>query len=101
MGTWIAHLRVAENLLPHLGSVDEVAFAYGSLAPDSGLPNADWSAFDPPKEVTHFLRPGEDEGRIKELRPIHRCRQEARVRLLLVRPDRRCSGLWQGGTAVG
>jgi hypothetical protein len=67
MGTWISHLRIAEQLLTSMPQLDEVAFIYGNLAPDSGLPNADWSAFDPPKEVTHFLRLGEDEGRIKDL----------------------------------
>jgi hypothetical protein len=68
MGTWISHLRIAEQLLTAIPQLDEVAFIYGNLAPDSGLPNADWSAFDPPKEVTHFLGPREaDEGRIKDL----------------------------------
>src|SRR5262245_39081459 len=64
MGTWISHLRIAENLLAQIPGLDEVAFAYGNLAPDSGLPNADWTIFDPPKTVTHFLRVGEDEGQI-------------------------------------
>jgi hypothetical protein len=67
MGTWISHLRIAEQLLAGIPHLDEVTFIYGNVAPDSGLPNADWSAFDPPKEVTHFLKPGEDEGRIKDL----------------------------------
>lgn len=67
MGTWITHLRLAENLLAHIPGLDEVAFAYGNLAPDSGVPNADWTAFDPPKTVTHFLRAGEDEGEIHDL----------------------------------
>jgi hypothetical protein len=68
MGTWISHLRIAEQLLTAMQQLDETAFIYGNLAPDSGLPNADWSAFDPPKEVTHFLGPREaDEGRIKDL----------------------------------
>ena len=67
MGTWISHLRVAESLLTELPGLDEAAFTIGNLAPDSGIPNADWSAFDPPKEVTHFLRPGEDEGRCADL----------------------------------
>ncbi len=67
MGTWISHLRIAEQLLTIIPQLDETAFIYGNLAPDSGLPNADWTAFDPPKEVTHFLKPGEDEGRIKDL----------------------------------
>ena len=67
MSTWISHLRIAENLLESLPEFDLVAFACGHLAPDSGLPNADWSAFDPPKEVTHYLKKGEGEGDIRDL----------------------------------
>ncbi len=67
MGTWISHLRVAENLLRVWQDVDPAAFAFGNLAPDSGIPNADWSAFDPPKTLTHFLRAGDDEGRCQDL----------------------------------
>ncbi|MEP6986470.1 MAG: hypothetical protein ABI970_12775, partial [Chloroflexota bacterium] len=67
MAPWIAHLRVAEALSNGLLS-DKTAFAYGSLAPDSGKPNADWTAFDPPKEVTHFLRRGEGEDKIHDLK---------------------------------
>ncbi len=66
MGTWISHLRIAAQLWPRLPGVDEAALAYGSLAPDSGLPNADWTAFDPPKTVTHFLHPGEGEEAIRD-----------------------------------
>ena len=71
MGTWIGHLRIAEHLLAELPGLAEEAFSCGNLSPDSGVPNEDWSAFDPPKEVTHFLRPGEDEGRIQDLRFYH------------------------------
>ena len=67
MGTWIAHLRIAENLLPHFPEVDEVTFAFGNLSPDSGIPNEDWTQFDPPKEVTHFLRKGDGEDAIFDL----------------------------------
>src|SRR5215216_1363660 len=67
MGTWISHLRVAENLLSHFPEVDEVTFTFGNLSPDSGIPNADWTEFDPPKEVTHFLRRGEEEYAIQDL----------------------------------
>lgn len=67
MTTWIGHLRVAEKLLGALPELDETAFAFGNLAPDSGIPNADWSAFDPPKTVTHFLRRGEGEANIHDL----------------------------------
>ena len=67
MGTWISHLRVAENLLAHFPEVDEVAFTFGNLSPDSGIPNADWTEFDPPKEVTHFLHKGQEEHEIHDL----------------------------------
>ena len=67
MGTWISHLRVAENLLPHFPEVDEVTFTFGNLSPDSGIPNADWTEFDPPKEVTHFLRKDGEEHEIHDL----------------------------------
>lgn len=67
MGTWISHLRIAESLLNHFPELDEVTFAFGNLSPDSGIPNADWTEFDPPKEVTHFLRKGEGEHAIHDL----------------------------------
>ena len=35
--------------------------------PNSGLPNEDWTEFDPPKEVTHFLRKGDGEDAIHDL----------------------------------
>lgn len=68
MGTWISHLRIAEQLASLLPDLDETAFVYGSLAPDSGLPNADWTVFEPPKEVTHFLLKGEGEHAIRDIR---------------------------------
>jgi hypothetical protein len=67
MGTWISHLRVAEQLVGHFPKLDEVTFAFGNLSPDSGIPNEDWTQFDPPKEVTHFLRKGEGEHAIHDL----------------------------------
>jgi hypothetical protein len=67
MGTWISHLRIAETLLEHFSELDEVTFTFGNLSPDSGIPNAEWTEFDPPKEVTHFLRKGEGEDAIHDL----------------------------------
>jgi hypothetical protein len=55
MATWIAHLRIAEKVFQHFPELDEVAFLYGNLAPDSGLPNEDWTQFEPPRKVTHYL----------------------------------------------
>jgi hypothetical protein len=67
MGTWISHLRIAEKLLQFFPALDEVTFTFGNLSPDSGVPNADWTEFDPPKEVTHFLRKGGGEDAIHDL----------------------------------
>jgi hypothetical protein len=67
MGTWISHLRIAEKLLEHFPELDEVTFTFGNLSPDSGIPNTDWTEFDPPKEVTHFLHKGEGEHAIHDL----------------------------------
>jgi hypothetical protein len=67
MGTWISHLRITEKLIPHFPELDEITFTFGNLSPDSGIPNADWTEFDPPKEVTHFMRKGEGEHAIHDL----------------------------------
>ncbi|MFD3158759.1 zinc dependent phospholipase C family protein (plasmid) [Haloimpatiens sp. FM7330] len=58
MATWITHLRIAENILNLGFKFDEKAFVVGNIGPDSGVPNEDWSNFDPPKKVTHWQ--GED-----------------------------------------
>jgi len=67
MTTWIGHLRIAEALLATRPGLDETAFAFGNLGPDSGIPNDDWSEFDPPKAVTHFQHEGGGEDRIHDL----------------------------------
>lgn len=58
MATWIAHLRIAENILNKGYDFDPEAFAVGNIGPDSGVPNEDWSNFNPPKQITHWQ--GED-----------------------------------------
>lgn len=63
----MSHFRIAERLLERLPDLDAQAFILGNVAPDSGRPNADWTVFDPPKTVTHFLRAGEDEGHSRDL----------------------------------
>lgn len=52
MATWITHLRVGEKLLFKGLSKDE--FIVGNIGPDSGVPNEDYSNFDPPRSVTHW-----------------------------------------------
>lgn len=61
MATWIAHLRLAENLLETIERLDASGFALGSIAPDSGIPDEKWENFTPPKEVSHFIIPTEDD----------------------------------------
>jgi hypothetical protein len=56
MATWIAHLRIAENLLEQNPQLDAAQFAIGNVAPDSGIPDEKWEKFEPPPEVTHFKR---------------------------------------------
>jgi hypothetical protein len=56
MATWIAHLRIAENLLASIPGLDPGQFAIGSIAPDAGIPDEKWENFNPPPAVTHFKR---------------------------------------------
>ncbi|MBQ6292798.1 MAG: zinc dependent phospholipase C family protein [Lachnospiraceae bacterium] len=59
MASWMVHLRIADELLPHLKNIDETAFVMGNMAPDSGVPNEDWTQFHPPTSVSHFKRKAE------------------------------------------
>lgn len=56
MASWMIHLGIADDLLMRLQRIDETAFVVGNIAPDSGVPNSDWSEFHPPKTVTHFYK---------------------------------------------
>ena len=50
----MVHLRIADKLLDRIEGLDADAFVLGNIAPDSGVPNEDWSVFTPPPNVTHF-----------------------------------------------
>jgi len=54
MATWIAHLRIAENILNTGKPLEKVAFVAGNIAPDAGVPNEDQSSFSPPTNITHL-----------------------------------------------
>ena len=54
MASWMVHLRVADKLIDRLDNITPTEFVMGNIAPDSGVPNADWSAFFPDKNTTHF-----------------------------------------------
>jgi len=45
MATWIAHLRIAENILNKGYNFEPKAFVVGNIGPDSGVPNEDWSSW--------------------------------------------------------
>lgn len=66
MASWMVHLRIADALLDQFPDIDKTAFVIGNIAPDSGVPNADWSSFTPPKSVSHYYRIQED-GKTKKI----------------------------------
>jgi len=58
MASWMVHLRIADKLLDNIPCLSATEFIVGNLAPDSGVPNEDWSAFIPSTAVSHFRTPG-------------------------------------------
>ncbi len=55
MATWITHLRIADNILNKGYNLETVPFTVGNIGPDSGVPNEDYSAFNPSRKITHWL----------------------------------------------
>ncbi|MBO4845965.1 MAG: zinc dependent phospholipase C family protein [Lachnospiraceae bacterium] len=60
MASWMIHLRIADLMLNELKDIDEAAFVMGNIAPDSGVPNEDWTKYHPPKNVSHFKTKPDD-----------------------------------------
>lgn len=58
MASWMVHLRIADKLLDEIPDLSPVEFIVGNLAPDSGVPNEDWSAFTPSTKISHFKEDG-------------------------------------------
>lgn len=54
MASWMIHLRIADKLLDKIPDTSPIEFIMGNMAPDSGVPNEDWSAFFPSTAVSHF-----------------------------------------------
>lgn len=54
MASWMVHLRIADKLLNEIFNLSSTEFVVGNIAPDSGIPNKDWSAFTPSGDVSHF-----------------------------------------------
>lgn len=56
MATWITHLMIADSVLVRFPELDRRGFCVGSIAPDCNIENEDWTAYTPPREVTHFMQ---------------------------------------------
>ena len=56
MASWMIHLRIADALLDRVQHLSAEEFVMGNIAPDSGVPNEDWTAFRPSTAVSHFRR---------------------------------------------
>ena len=56
MASWMVHLRIADKLLDLIPELSPIEFIVGNIAPDSGVPNEDWSKFSPSTTVSHFRR---------------------------------------------
>lgn len=54
MASWMIHLRVAQQIYEKLNLSEREAFVMGNLAPDSGVPTADGTGFEPDAGVSHF-----------------------------------------------
>lgn len=54
MASWMVHLRIADRLLDRMPWLSPAEFVMGNIAPDSGVPNADWSQFTPNTTISHF-----------------------------------------------
>lgn len=64
MASWMVHLRVSGKVFEQLYDIFPYEFVVGNIAPDSGVPNEDWTVFTPSKKVSHF----EDEsGKIERI----------------------------------
>lgn len=46
---------IADNLLGRFPQMDNNGFCVGNIAPDCNVENEDWTAFTPPREVTHWM----------------------------------------------
>ena len=57
MASWMVHLRIADILLDRIPDLCPTEFIVGNIAPDSGVPNEDWSVFTPSTTISHFRTP--------------------------------------------
>ena len=81
MASWITHLIVADQIMERFPGLNRRGFCVGSIAPDCNVENEDWTAFEPPKAVTHWMagprKTLDDADRFCQAR-IANCREEIR-----------------------
>ena len=56
MASWVTHLMIADGVLARLPGLNRRGFCVGNIAPDCNVENADWTAFTPSREVTHWMQ---------------------------------------------
>ena len=56
MASWLIHLRIADKLLDEIPGLSPTEFVVGNIAPDSGVPNEDWTSFTPSTTVSHYRK---------------------------------------------
>ena len=71
MATWGLHIRIAERLLDREFDLDREGFLIGNIGPDCGMPNEDWSAFNPPSEISHWSRGGKENINTENFLEVH------------------------------
>lgn len=55
MATWGLHMMIVDKLYELGLSMDKKGFAVGNVAPDCNVENHDWTEFNPPRAVTHWM----------------------------------------------
>ena len=55
MAWWTTHLMVADQVMEAVPQLHRYEYCVGNIAPDCNVENADWTAFDPPRQVTHWM----------------------------------------------
>ena len=69
MASWMIHLRIADKLLDRIPGLSPIEFIMGNMAPDSGVPNEDWSTFTPSTAISHYRV---DDGKGRKPIEVHR-----------------------------
>lgn len=55
MAGWVTHTIIADLLMAEGLVVDPKGFVVGNIAPDCNVENHDWTAFEPSREIMHWM----------------------------------------------